>query len=295
MAHYPVLLPQVLEYLKIDSAGTYVDCTLGESCYAEAILARLRSGRLIAIDRDADAVESARERLHAYRDKVTLVRDSFGAIADIAGEAGPVQGIVADLGLSRGQFEAPERGFSFQREGPLDMRMDQRQELTAEQIVNHHDEKSLADLIYGFGDERRSRRIAKAIVRGRPIRDTVHLADVVRKAVPRTTHWRIHPATRTFQALRIGVNRELGELDRLLEDAPQLLTPGGRFVVVSFHSLEDRRVKQSFRLCAGRGVLKVLTRRVVRPGEAELEENPASRSAKLRAAERAHETWLSLN
>ncbi len=299
MAHYPVLLPQVLEYLKIDSAGTYVDCTLGESRYAEAILARLHSGRLIAIDRDADAMESARERLHAYRDKVTLVRDSYGAIADIVGEARPVQGIVADLGLSRGQFEAAERGFSFQREGPLDMRMDQSQELTAEHIVNHYDEKSLADLIYEFGDERRSRRIAKAIVWGRPIRDTVHLADVVRKAVPRTTpraaRWRIHPATRTFQALRIAVNGELEELERLLEDSPRLLSPGGRFVVISFHSHEDRRVKQSFRLWDARDMLTILTRRVVRPGDAELEENPASRSAKLRAAERTQETWLSLN
>ena len=295
MAHYPVLLPQVLEYLKIDSAGTYVDCTLGESRYAEAILARLDSGRLIAIDRDADAMESARERLDAYRDKVTFVRDSFGAIADIVGEARPVQGIVADLGLSRGQFEAPERGFSFQREGPLDMRMDQRQELTAGHIVNHYDEKSLADLIYEFGEERRSRRIAKAIVRGRPIRDTVHLAEVVRKTAPRTTRWRIHPATRTFQALRIAVNRELEELERLLEDAPQLLSPGGRFVVVSFHSLEDRRVKHAFRLLAARDMVEILTRRVVRPGEPELEENPASRSGRLRAAERTHETWLPLN
>ena len=295
MAHYPVLLPQVLEYLNIDSAGTYVDCTLGESRYAEAILARLHSGRLIAIDRDADAMESARERLYAYRDKVTLVRDSYGAIADIVGEDRPVNGIVADLGLSRGQFEAPERGFSFQREGPLDMRMDQRQELTAEHIVNHYDEKSLADLIYEFGDERRSRRIAKAIVRGRPIRDTVHLADVVKRAVPRMTRRRIHPATRTFQALRIAVNRELEELERLLESAPQLLVPGGRFVVISFHSHEDRRVKQSFRMWAARDMLTILTRRVVRPGDAELEENRASRSAKLRAAERTHETWLSLN
>ncbi len=299
MAHYPVLLPRVLEYLKIDSAGTYVDCTLGESRYAEAILARLHSGRLIAIDRDADAMESARERLHAHRDKVTFVRDSFGAIADIVGQARPVQGIVADLGLSRGQFEAPERGFSFQREGPLDMRMDQRQELTAEHIVNHYDEKSLADLIYEFGEERRSRRIAKAIVRGRPIRDTVHLAEVVRRTAPRTTpratRRRIHPATRTFQALRIAVNRELEELERLLEDAPQLLSPGGRFVVVSFHSLEDRRVKHAFRLLAARDMVEILTRRVVRPGEQELEQNTASRSAKLRAAERTHETWLSLN
>ena len=295
MAHYPVLLPQVLEYLKIDSAGTYVDCTLGESRYAEAILARLHSGRLIAIDRDADAMESARERLHAYRDKVTFVRDSFGAIADIVGEARPVQGIVADLGLSRGQFEAPERGFSFRREGPLDMRMDQRQELTAGHIVDHYDEKSLADLIYEFGEERRSRRIAKAIVRGRPIRDTVHLAEVVRKTAPRTPRWRIHPATRTFQALRIAVNRELEELERLLEDAPQLLSPGGRFVVVSFHSLEDRRVKHAFRLLAARDMVEILTRRVVRPGEQEIEENPASRSARLRAAERTRETWLSLN
>ena len=285
----------MLEYLNIDAGGTYVDCTLGESHYAEAILARLQSGRLIAIDRDADAIESARERLDAHRDKVTLVHASFGAVADIVGESRPVQGIVADLGLSRGQFETPERGFSFQSEGPLDMRMDRRQTLTAEHVVNHYDERGLADLIYEFGEERRSRRIAKAIVRGRPIRDTAHLAEVVRKAVPRTSHWRIHPATKTFQALRIVVNSELEELDRLLEDAPRLLSPGGRFVVISFHSLEDGRVKRSFRLWAGRGVLEILTRRVVRPGEEELRENRASRSAKLRAAERTGQTWLSLN
>jgi 16S rRNA (cytosine1402-N4)-methyltransferase len=202
-----------------------------------------------------------------------------------------VQGIVADLGLSRRQFEAPERGFSFQWEGPLDMRLDRSQDLTAADIVNHYDERRLADVIYRFGEERRSRRIARAIVRGRPIRNTRHLAEIVERAVPRAPRQRIHPATRTFQAIRIAVNDELGELERFLEVAPSVLRPGGRLVVVSFHSLEDRLVKQSFRNWAAQEMLRVLTRRVVRPSPREVAENPASRSAKLRACERTEIPW----
>jgi 16S rRNA (cytosine1402-N4)-methyltransferase len=291
LEHFPVLLPRVLEFLDIDPSGTYVDCTLGESRYAEAILACLDSGRLIAMDRDAMAIESARDRLQPYGDRVSFLHDSYGEIAAHLGPEARVDGIVADLGLSRRQFESPERGFSFQWEGPLDMRMDQTQALTAEQIVNHYDEKQLADLIYHFGEERRSRRIARAIVRGRPIRNTTHLAEVVKRAVPRAIRRRIHPATRTFQAIRIAVNSELEELDKLLDASPLLLAPGGRMVVVSFHSLEDRRVKHAFRLWSQRGVLKVLTRKVVRPSEEEVAENPASRSAKLRASERTEQEW----
>ncbi len=294
MAHYPVLLNEVLEYLSVDSTGLYVDCTLGESHYAEAILARLDSGRLIAIDRDRDAIESARGRLSGWAERVTFHHGSYGDIEALLGEERP-QGIVADLGLSRGQFESPERGFSFQQNGPLDMRMDQTQQLTAATIVNHYDERQIADLIYGFGEERRSRRIAKAIVRGRPIRDTAHLAEIVARAVPRTPRMKIHPATRTFQAIRIAVNAELEELDRLLESAPPLLAPGGRLAVVSFHSLEDRQVKQAFRAWQARDVLQPLHKRVVRPTDKEIVENPASRSAKLRAAERTPNSWLPLN
>ena len=294
MAHYPVLLREVLEFLSIDPSGLYVDCTLGESHYAEAILARLDSGRLIAIDRDRDAIESARVRLREWSGRVTFHHGSYGEIETVLGGERP-RGIVADLGLSRGQFESPERGFSFQRQGPLDMRMDQTQALTAGTIVNHYDERQIADLIYGFGEERRSRRIAKAIVRGRPMRDTAHLAEIVARAVPRTPRRKIHPATKTFQALRIAVNAELEELDGLLESAPPLLASGGRMVVVSFHSLEDRRVKQSFRRWQARDVFDLLNKRVVRPTQEEITENPASRSAKLRAAERTPESWLPLN
>jgi 16S rRNA (cytosine1402-N4)-methyltransferase len=294
LAHYPVLLNEVLEYLSVDPTGLYVDCTLGESHYAEAILARLDSGRLIAIDRDREAIESARDRLREWGGRVTLHHGSYGEIEAVLGEERP-RGIVADLGLSRGQFESPERGFSFQQNGPLDMRMDQTQQLTAATIVNHYDEREIADLIYGFGEERRSRRIAKAIVRGRPIRDTAHLAEIVARAVPRTPRMKIHPATRTFQAIRIAVNAELEELERFLEAAPPLLAPGGRLAIVSFHSLEDRRVKQAFRAWQARDILEPLHKRVVRPTDAEILENPASRSAKLRAAERTPNSWLPLN
>lgn len=299
MRHYPVLLQEVLEYLGIDPAGTYVDCTVGEGGYAEAILSRLTSGRLIALDRDPAALAAARERLEPYGDKVTFIESCYSEIAaklhSDAPAYVPVSGVVADLGLSLRQLEDSERGFSFLREGPLDMRMSPRQALTADQIANHYGEKQLADLIFQFGEERRSRRIARAIVRGRPIRSTIHLAEVVERAVPRTPRRRIHPATRTFQALRIAVNNELTELEKWLEEAPLVLAPEGRMVVVSFHSLEDRLVKHAFRLWAQREVLKILTRRVVRPSEQEVAENPASRSAKLRAAQRTKTSWQRQN
>ena len=294
MRHYPVLLPTVLEYLNIDPAGTYVDCTLGDGGYAEAILERLTSGHLWAIDRDADALTATRQRLQAFGEKVTFFHTSYGEIDSVT-DGRKVQGIVADLGVSRRQFDVPERGFSLQAEGPLDMRMDQRQSLTAADIVNHYDEKTLADLIFRFGEERRSRRIAKAIVRSRPIRGTKHLVGVVERAVPRAPRQRIHPATRTFQAIRIAVNDELVELEKLLDRGPLSLTPGGRMVVVSFHSLEDRPVKQAFRRWEARDVVTILTRRVARPTEEEIQENPASRSAKLRACERTHTEWQPLN
>jgi 16S rRNA (cytosine1402-N4)-methyltransferase len=298
-----VLLSEVLEYLQVNPAGTYVDCTLGEGGYAAAILRSLTTGRLLVIDRDVRAIEKARERLKDYGDQVSFIQACYSEIADvirsehpalIAGEPS-IHGIVADLGLSRGQIEDPDRGFSFLRGGPLDMRMDQRQSLTADQIVNHYPEKQLADLIYQYGEERRSRRIARAIVRGRPVRSTVHLAEIIERAVPRTPRLKIHPATRTFQALRIAVNHELEELQAWLETAPLLLAPGGRMVVVSFHSLEDRLVKWALRGWTEKQVLTILTKRVVRPSEKEVAENPASRSAKLRAAERTAAEWRQQN
>jgi 16S rRNA (cytosine1402-N4)-methyltransferase len=298
-----VLLEEVLEHLQVDPAGTYIDCTLGDGGYAEAILRRLTSGRLIAVDRDAQAVERAAKRLSNYGDQVSFIQASYSEIAGLVRSPSPayvpadtaIRGIVADLGLSRTQIEDSARGFSFLREGALDMRMDQRQDLTAEQIVNHYQERQLADLIYQYGEERRSRRIARAIVRGRPVRNTVHLAETIERAVPRAPRQKIHPATRTFQALRIAVNRELEDLQALLDTAPLLLAPGGRMVVVSFHSLEDRLVKWTFRSWAQKQVLEILTKRVVRPSERETEENVASRSAKLRAARRTDIAWRRQN
>jgi 16S rRNA (cytosine1402-N4)-methyltransferase len=285
MGHIPVLLEEVLRWLEVKPSGTYVDCTLGAGGYSEAIAAVLATGRLIAIDRDPAAIARARARLGDAGGRICYVQSSYGALAEILGGT-PVQGIVADLGLSGEQIEDPARGFSFSRNGPLDMRMDTTQERTAAYIVNTYGEKPLADLLYRFGEERRSRRIARAIVRARPLTDTRQLAEVIERAAPRTKRDRIHPATRSFQALRIEVNDELSELEKLLEAAPPALASGGRLIVVSFHSLEDRLVKQALRRWAGRGVLRILTKHVIRPGEEETRRNPASRSARLRAAER---------
>lgn len=292
--HYPVLLEEVEQHLAIDPGGVYVDCTLGAAGYAERILSRLETGRLIAIDQDETAIAAARETLAGFGAKVTFYHGSFSEIGRAAGPDAALAGVVGDLGWSRTQVEDPERGFSFSLDGPLDGRYDRRRPLTTGQIVNHYPEKQLADLLFELGGERRSRRIARAIVRGRPVRSTKHLAELIEGAVPRA-HWqRIHPATQTFQALRIAVNDELRELDALLEKAPPLLRAGGRMVIVSFHSLEDRRVKQAFRDWASTGEYEVLTRRVVRASEKELEENPASRSAKLRTLERKAE-WARRN
>jgi 16S rRNA (cytosine1402-N4)-methyltransferase len=283
LAHYPVLLEEVDEYLEIEADGTYVDCTLGAAGYAERILSKLTTGRLIAIDRDESAIEAAKKKLERFEEKVTFYHGSFGEIEQAAGEQAQLAGVVADLGFSRTQIEDAERGFSFRSEGPLDMRFDRRQELTAADIVNHYDEKRIADLLFELAGERRSRRIAGAIVRGRPIYDSARLAGIVEKAVPRSPRVKIHPATKTFQALRIAVNDELGQLDKLLEVAPPLLRPGGRLVVVSFHSLEDGRVKRAFRDWGRSEGYERLTRRAVKPTEDEIRRNAASRSARLRA------------
>ena len=285
MAHFPVLLDEVLRWLEVKPSGTYLDATLGAGGYAEAIVARLTTGRLIAIDRDPAAIARVQQRLGDAGGRIEYVRSSYGELERIL-EGTLVDGIVADLGVSRDQIEDPARGFSFSTDGPLDMRMDTNIPLTAADIVNTYGEKPLADLIYQYGEERGSRRIARAIVRARPLTSTRQLAEAIERAAPRTFRDRIHPATRTFQALRIAVNDELGELEKFLEAAPPRLLPGGRFIVVSFHSLEDRLVKLAMRRWAGLGVLQILAKHVIRPGDEETRRNPASRSARLRAAER---------
>ncbi len=286
--HHAVMADQMERFLfgeeGVGAGGAYCDCTAGAGGYAARILSRPGVRRLIAIDRDAEALERCRRRLARFGQRVSYFQGAFSRIGHAARGWLPLAGIVADLGLSRLQLEDPRRGFSLRSAGPLDMRFDQAQELRAERLVNAGGERELADLLFRLADERHSRRIAGAIVRARPVRDTSHLAEIVAAAVPRAARGRIHPATRTFQALRMAVNNELGELAGLLRAAPGLLAPGGRLVVVSFHSGEDRMVKQAFRQLALAGVLEVLTRRVVRPSAAEVERNPPSRSARLRAA-----------
>ncbi len=263
--------------------GTYCDCTAGSGGYARRILQRDTGSTLIAIDRDDSALERCRKRLSEFCGRVQYFHGGFSRIAEAVSERVPLSGIVADLGLSLRQLDDPGRGFSLRAEGPLDMRYDRRQQLRAADLVNRGSEREFAKLLFELADERFSRRIARAVVRARPVRHTGHLADIVARAVPRKAHGRIHPATRTFQALRMAVNNELGELAALLDTAPQLLAEGGRFVVVCFHSGDDRIVKHSFREQAAAGTFEILTRRAVRPSEEEVVRNPPSRSARLRA------------
>jgi len=312
-SHVPVLLKEAIDFLNVRRGGTYIDATVGLGGHGYEIAKRLGApGHLIGLDKDPAALEIAREKLTqgpstAYFDslreskssarddmelrdwpKITLLHRSFAEIAE-GEQAAKVDGILADLGVSSLQLGDAARGFSFQADGPLDMRMDPRSERSAEQVVNHLDERELADVIYEFGEERRSRRIARAIVRSRPIGTTAQLAAVISAAArPMNSEARrIHPATRTFQALRIFVNRELDDLRALLDAAPRILKPGGRVVVISFHSLEDRMVKDAFR----EGSIKdkhfrILTKKPVTASEEESDRNPRARSAKLRAAER---------
>lgn len=291
--HVPVLLEEAMDFLRVRPGGTYVDCTLGLGGHAEAIVRRLGpSGRLAGFDRDPEALALAQARLGRVRaemaDRAPRVEFFGEAFSSIAGHVSPASadGILADFGASSLQFDEARRGFSFQAEGPLDMRMDTRSGPTAEQVVNEASERELADLIYEFGEERRSRTVARAIVRGRPIATTRQLARIVASAVPPMKNSPIHPATRTFQALRIYVNRELDEIRALFEAAPRLLKPSGRLVVISFHSLEDRIAKDNFREGARQGIWKILTKKPVTAGEEETSGNPRSRSAKLRAGER---------
>ena len=286
--HTPVMLDEVLEWLGIRPDGTYIDATLGAGGHSEAIAERLTTGRLISLDRDARALDLARERLKSFGEKVTLVQAPFSRIAEVAQELGipPADGVLADLGVSSMQLDQPERGFSFRESGPLDMRMDAGDELTAGEIVNRWPEKELADLLFREADEHDSRRIARAIVRARPIRDTAHLATVVAGARKQWGRQRLHPATKTFLALRIAVNREMEELGQFLLRTPATLTSGGRWVILTYHSREDRQVKRAFREGERQRALKVLTKHVIQPTERETAANPRSRSAKLRCAEK---------
>lgn len=293
VGHVSVLLQEAIDFLAIRRGGTYIDATVGQGGHSYEIAKRLGAqGRLTGLDKDPAALEAARTRLaqppaelEGDWPRVSLLHESFARVAEHVAP-GTADGLLADLGLSSLQLEDARRGFSFQAEGPLDMRMDPRSERTAEQVVNHLDEKTLADVIYEFGEERRSRRIARAIVRSRPIRSSAHLASVISAAARSMKPGRIHPATRTFQAIRIFVNRELEDLEALLQSAPQALKSGGRLVIISFHSLEDRMVKEALREGAKRGVYKLLTKKPAVPGAAEVDRNPRARSAKLRAAER---------
>ena len=294
--HVPVLLKEAIDFLEVRRGGTYIDATVGLGGHSYEIAKRLgAAGHLIGLDKDPAALEIAGSRLRVSGfgeaesgdwPSVELRRASFASLAEARSPI--ADGLLADIGVSSLQLDDAARGFSFQADGPLDMRMDPRSERSAEQVVNHLDERQLADVIYEFGEERRSRRIARAICRSRPIRSTAHLADVISAAARpmNQAERRIHPATRTFQALRIFVNRELDDLKALLEAAPRILKPGGRVVVISFHSLEDRIVKDAFREGNKEGYFSVLTKKPVTATEEESDRNPRARSAKLRAAEK---------
>ena len=287
--HTPVMLGECLEYLALKPGGVYLDATAGLGGHTGAIARKLAelagNGRVLACDRDPESLDLAKANTADISSRIQFHRSLFSQLEETLSAAGVSQldGLLADLGVSRYQLTEGERGFSLMADGPLDMRMGRDMPGTAADIVNFESEKELADLIYGLGEERRSRRIARAIVRARPIKTTGQLAKLIEQVVPRTE--KIHPATRTFMALRIAVNHEQEELDALLESIPELVKPGGRAVIITFMSLEDRKVKQSFQALAKAGRAQILTRHVVRPAEEEIWNNPPSRSAKLRALE----------
>lgn len=298
-----MLFQAVLSALAPQPGGRFIDATVGAGGHAAGLLAATTpGGRLLGLDRDPAALAVARQRLSAYGERVRLVQASFADLATIARtyEFAPVDGILFDLGLSSLQLADPKRGFSFQAEGPLDMRFDPTQDLTAADLVNNLSMNDLAELLYQYGEERESHRIARAIVQARPIRSTRQLAEVVARAIG-GRRGRTHPATRTFQALRIAVNDELGQLEAALPQAVALLRPGGRLAVITFHSLEDRIVKAFMRresrdcicppglpvcVCGHTASLRLITRKPITPSAEEVQTNPRSRSAKLRVAER---------
>jgi 16S rRNA (cytosine1402-N4)-methyltransferase len=297
--HIPVLLNEAIEALQVKPGGRYVDCTVGAGGHAAAILEW--GGEVLGIDIDPQAIELAQERLFPYGQRAILINDSYENLTETCSGSGfyPAKGVLFDLGMSSLQLDDTKRGFSFQHEAPLNMRFNPAQGLTADTIVNTFPEKELANIIKNFGEERRGAKIARSIVANRPLSTTLELANAVASATG--TRGRIHPATKTFQALRIAVNRELERLKTALKQALNVLEIGGRLVVISFHSLEDRLVKDYFReesrdclcpphtpvcICGHHATLKLITKRVVTPSPAEVLANPRSRSAKMRAAER---------
>jgi 16S rRNA (cytosine1402-N4)-methyltransferase len=291
--HEPVMVAEVLEHLAPGRGGIFVDCTVGFGGHTRAIL-DAGASRVIGLDRDPGALRTAAVALTSYASRMELVHSDYRGLDDVLGSRGiaGIDGILADLGVSSMQLDEAGRGFSFRRDEPLDMRMDPTAGQTAADAIRDADERTLADVIYEFGEERHARRIARAIIEARSrtaVDTTGQLADVVRRAIPRKGYSRIDPATRTFQAIRIWVNRELEGLDVFLTQAARRLRPGGRMVVIAFHSLEDRIVKHTLRSLQATGEtrLTIRTKRPVVPSEAEVERNPRARSAKLRAAERA--------
>jgi 16S rRNA (cytosine1402-N4)-methyltransferase len=292
MTHIPVMTAEVLQHLRPEQGGLFVDCTVGLGGHSRALL-EAGASRVIGLDRDLDALARARETLAPWGNRVELVHADYRTIADVldSRQITHVDGTLADLGVSSMQFDAPGRGFSFQRDEPLDMRMDRAGGETAADLLAHSTERDLADAIFQYGEERFSRRIARALVDARreaPVDTTGRLATIVRRAIPhRGGHVRIDPATKTFQALRIWVNRELDGLDRFVETAARRLRAGARLVVITFHSLEDRIVKHTLRALHQRdGLVQVLTKKPMVPTDEEVDRNPRARSAKLRAAER---------
>jgi 16S rRNA (cytosine1402-N4)-methyltransferase len=291
MAHIPVMTAEVLQHLRPERGGTFVDCTVGLGGHSRALL-EAGAARVIGLDRDLDALARARETLAPWADRVELVHSDYRALDAVLDtrQLTHVDGALADLGVSSMQFDAPGRGFSFQRDEPLDMRMDRSAPDTAADLVARASEEELADAIFQYGEERYSRRIARAIVEARreaPVDTTGRLAAIVRRSIPRRGPMRIDPATRTFQALRIWVNRELEGLDSFIETAIARLRTGARLVVIAFHSLEDRIVKHTLRGIAQQtGGIRILTKRPLVASDDEVERNPRARSAKLRAAER---------
>ena len=295
MDHCPVLCDRLLKCLDYSRNGIVVDATVGQAGHALAITSRLgREGILVGLDVDSDSLQAARDRLKEACCRVEMIRENFGNLHVVLGELGleGVDIILADLGVSSAQLAQEERGFSFQLDGPLDMRMDNRCKEKAEDLVNTLSQEKLAEIIWRYGQERHSRRIARAIVsarKNRPLNKTGQLVTVISQAlgiIGKGRKSRIHPATRTFQALRIAVNDELGNLDRLLKMAPRLLNRRGQIAVISFHSLEDRMVKNNFKENQKKGVYEILTPKPIRPDEEEKRRNPRSRSAKLRVAKR---------
>lgn len=282
--HVPVLCGELIDGLNICSGGHYLDATVGGGGHSQLILAAAPDVRVTALDRDAEALAAAKVKLEQYGDRIQFQHGNF---ADYNPKNTLFDGIIADLGVSSAQFDIPERGFSFRHTADLDMRMDQRESLTAGEVINRWDEAQLAKVFYEYGEERLSRQIARRIVEKRPFQTTTELADAIKHSVPRKYRYgRIHPATRVFQALRIVVNQEIVSLETFLNKAPHWLKLGGRIGIISFHSLEDRIVKHSFR---DSPLLKVVTKKPITAQEKELEENPRSRSAKLRIAERVSE------